>query len=35
MNWNSLYTSKRLGAEHRYEGENIDPILNTYLRDYD
>ena len=35
MNWNSLYTSKRLGAEHRYEGENIDPIRNAYLRDYD
>ncbi len=35
MNWNSLYTSKRLGGEHRYEGENIDPIRNAYLRDYD
>ncbi|MDZ7898508.1 MAG: deoxyguanosinetriphosphate triphosphohydrolase [Arcicella sp.] len=35
MNWNSLYTSKRLGAEHRYAGENIDPIRNAYLRDYD
>lgn len=35
MNWNTLYTSKRLGAEHRYEGENIDPIRNAYLRDYD
>ena len=35
MNWNSLYTSKRLWAEHRYEGENIDPIRNAYLRDYD
>ena len=35
MNWNSLYTSKRLGAENRYEGENTDPIRNAYLRDYD
>ena len=35
MNWNSLYTSKRLGAEHRFEGEYIDPIRNAYLRDYD
>jgi dGTPase len=35
MNWNALYTSKRLGAEHRYAGENTDPIRNAYLRDYD
>jgi dGTPase len=35
MNWNALYTSKRLGAEHRYTGENTDPIRNAYLRDYD
>ena len=35
MNWNSIYTSKRLGAENRYAGENIDPVRNAYLRDYD
>ena len=35
MNWNSLYTSKRLGQEEKYVGENTDPIRNAYLRDYD
>ena len=35
MNWNTLYTSKRLGAESRYEAEKVDLIRNAYLRDYD
>ena len=35
MNWKSLYTSKRLGAESRYETEKADLIRNAYLRDYD
>ena len=35
MNWKTLYTSKRLGAESRYETEKADLIRNTYLRDYD
>jgi dGTPase len=35
MNWKTLYTSKRLGAEKRYETEKNDLIRNAYLRDYD
>ena len=35
MNWKTLYTSKRLGAESRYETEKADLIRNAYLRDYD
>ena len=35
MNWKSLYTSKRLGAESRYETEKADLVRNAYLRDYD
>jgi dGTPase len=35
MNWKTLYTSKRLGAENRYETEKTDLIRNAYLRDYD
>jgi dGTPase len=35
MHWQQLYTSKRLGAEHRYDIEKNDTIRNAYLRDYD
>lgn len=35
MNWKTLYISKRLGAESRYETEKADLIRNTYLHDYD
>lgn len=35
MNWKTLYTSKRLGAESRYETEKADLILNTYFLDYE
>ncbi|MEY4541535.1 MAG: hypothetical protein RLZZ306_3292, partial [Bacteroidota bacterium] len=29
MNWKTLYTSKRLGAENRYETEKADLIRNA------
>jgi dGTPase len=35
MNWKTLYTSKRLGAESRYETEKADLIRNAYLLDYE
>ena len=35
MNWKTLYTSKRLGAESRYETAKADLILNTYFLDYE
>ena len=35
MNWQTLFTRKRLGNEHRYHSEAIDPLRNDYLRDYD
>lgn len=35
MNWNSLFTSKRLGAESSHDKEKNDPIRNAFLRDYD
>jgi dGTPase len=35
MNWQTLYTFKRFGAEHQYEREQQDPLRNPYQRDYD